>query len=128
MIFKKIVAAVSALSLTAGMFMTVPAAPAKAADFKVNYAEALQKSMFFYEVQQAGVLPEWNQVSWRADSMENDVVPGGWFDAGDHIKFALTNAYTAAVLAWGLIEYTLLKRQVFMKLISITSSGVLTMF
>ena len=105
MIFKKIVAAVSALSLTAGMFMTVPAAPAKAADFKVNYAEALQKSMFFYEVQQAGVLPEWNQVSWRADSMENDVVPGGWFDAGDHIKFALTNAYTAAVLAWGLIEY-----------------------
>ncbi|MBR6385615.1 MAG: glycoside hydrolase family 9 protein [Ruminococcus sp.] len=106
MIFKKIVAAVSALSLTAGMFVTVPAVSANAADdFKVNYAEALQKSMFFYEVQQAGVLPEWNEVSWRADSMENDVVPGGWFDAGDHIKFALTNAYTAGLLAWGLIEY-----------------------
>lgn len=105
MILKKITAAVSALSLTAGMFAAIPAAPAKAADFEVNYAEALQKSMFFYEVQQAGVLPEWNEVSWRADSMENDVVPGGWFDAGDHIKFALTNAYTAALLAWGLIEY-----------------------
>ena len=105
MIFKKIVAVASALSLTAGMFAAVPAAPAKAADFEVNYAEALQKSMFFYEVQQAGVLPEWNEVSWRADSMENDVVPGGWFDAGDHIKFALTNAYTSALLAWGLIEY-----------------------
>ena len=48
---------------------------------EVNYAEALQKSLFFYEVQQAGVLPEWNEVSWRGDSMENDFIPGGWFDA-----------------------------------------------
>ena len=37
-----------------------------------NYGEALQKSLFFYEVQQAGVLPDWNEVSWRGDSMEND--------------------------------------------------------
>lgn len=78
---------------------------------KYNYAEALQKSMFFYEVQQAGILPEWNSVPWRADSMvdengvETDVVPGGWFDAGDHFKFTLTNAYSASVLAWGYIQY-----------------------
>ena len=75
------------------------------ADFSVNYVEALQKSLFFYEVQQAGVLPEWNEVSWRGDSMENDFIPGGWFDAGDHFKFTYTIAYTAAVLAWGYIEY-----------------------
>ena len=61
--------------------------------------------MFFYEVQQAGELPDWNEVSWRADSMLTDEVPGGWFDAGDHFKFALTNAYTAAIMAWGVIEY-----------------------
>ena len=79
--------------------------PVKSADMTINYAEALQKSLFFYEVQQAGVLPEWNEVSWRADSMENDVIPGGWFDAGDHFKFTLTIAYTATLLAWGYIEY-----------------------
>jgi hypothetical protein len=75
------------------------------ADFKVNYGEALQKSLFFYEAQQAGVLPEWNEVSWRGNSVENDFVPGGWFDAGDHFKFTLTIAYTSALLAWGYIEY-----------------------
>ena len=75
------------------------------AEIEVNYAEALQKSLFFYEAQQAGVLPEWNEVSWRGDSMENDFVPGGWFDAGDHFKFTYTIAYTAAVLAWGYLEY-----------------------
>ena len=77
----------------------------ESASTPVNYAEALQKSLFFFEVQQAGVLPEWNEVSWRGDSMETDFVPGGWFDAGDHFKFTLTIAYTATVLAWGYIEY-----------------------
>ena len=75
------------------------------ADIKVNYGEALQKALFFYEVQQAGVLPDWNEVSWRGDSMENDFIPGGWFDAGDHFKFTYTIAYTSAVLAWGYLEY-----------------------
>ena len=107
--FQKITATLSALAISAGMLSSVPVANAE--DVEVNYAEALQKSLFFYEVQQAGKLPEWNSVSWRADSMVDedgnptDVVDGGWFDAGDHFKFTLTNAYSASVMAWGYIQY-----------------------
>ena len=44
-------------------------------------------------------------VSWRADSTMSDYVTGGLYDAGDHVKFNLPMAYTAAMLAWGLYEY-----------------------
>ena len=110
---KKIIAGVSSLAMLATAVPVVNNAgiSVKAEASEYNYAEALQKSMFFYEVQQAGILPEWNNVSWRADSMikedgtPSDIVDGGWFDAGDHYKFTLTNAYTASVLAWGYIQY-----------------------
>ena len=114
MICKKIAASVSALVMAAGMASVLPqdstAITASAAS-SYNYAEALQKSMFFYEVQQSGKLPDWNTVQWKEDSMvdedgnETDFVKGGWFDAGDHFKFCLTNAYSASMLAWGYLEY-----------------------
>ncbi|MCR9252474.1 MAG: glycoside hydrolase family 9 protein [bacterium] len=76
-----------------------------------NYAEVLQKSIFFYEAQQSGPLPEWNRVSWRGDAFVEDGqdlgidLNGGWFDAGDHVKFGFPMAATTTTLAWGGIEY-----------------------
>ncbi len=72
-----------------------------------NYAEALQKSMFFYEAQRSGALPDDNRVGWRGDSALNDGadvgldLTGGWYDAGDHVKFGLPMAHSATMLAWG---------------------------
>lgn len=107
---KKVAAMIAAAVMTATAVPSFSAAPVSAAS-KYNYAEALQKSMFFYEVQQSGVLPEWNSVPWRDNSMvdesgkDTDKVPGGWYDAGDHFKFTLTNAYSVSLLAWGYLEY-----------------------
>ena len=48
---------------------------------------------------------DWNEVEWRADSTMTDEVTGGWYDAGDHVKFNLPMAYSASMLAWGLYQY-----------------------
>lgn len=92
-------ASVIAISLAAS------SAPAVNAEPYINYAEALQKSIYFYECQQAGPLPDWNRVEWRADSTMDDFIKGGWYDAGDHVKFNLPMSYSAAMLAWGLYQY-----------------------
>jgi endoglucanase len=76
-----------------------------------NYAEALQKSMFFYECQRSGQLPSNNRVTWRANSALGDGsdvghnLTGGWYDAGDHVKFNFPMAFSATMLAWGAIDF-----------------------
>lgn len=102
--FKKITSGV----ITAAMLVTAVSGGITFntdAAFEANYAEALQKSLYFYECQQAGPLPEWNRVEWKADSTMTDEVLGGWYDAGDHVKFNLPMAYSASMLAWGLYQY-----------------------
>ena len=103
-IFKKIISAVLSLSLICGNLSAVNIAYADA-ETDINYAEALQKSLYFYECQQAGELPDWNRVEWRSDAITDDFIAGGWYDAGDHVKFNLPMAYSASMLAWGLYEY-----------------------
>jgi endoglucanase len=98
-----------ALGVLAGITTTTATAPpAQAATF--NYGEVLQKSFFFYEAQQSGPKPAWNRVGWRGDSGMSDAaggvdLTGGWYDAGDHVKFGFPMAFSATMLAWGAVEY-----------------------
>jgi hypothetical protein len=81
------------------------------AETRYNYGEVLQKSLYFYEAQRSGKLPKTNRVWWRRDSALKDGVDngidltGGWYDAGDHVKFGLPKAAATTLLAWGVIEY-----------------------
>jgi endoglucanase len=104
------VAMAAAVAATAALGAVIhqPAAHAAPA---FNYAEALQKSIWFYEAQQAGPKPSWSRVGWRGDSALKDGqdvgvdLTGGWFDAGDHVKFGFPMAFTTTMLAWGAVEY-----------------------
>ena len=106
MIKKFISGVVSAALMTASLAVSAPSAAVNvSAASEQNYADALDKSLYFYEVQQAGPLPEWNRVEWKKDSTMSDEVLGGWYDAGDHVKFNLPMAYSASMLAWGIYQY-----------------------
>ncbi len=76
-----------------------------------NHAEALQKSLWFFDAQRSGNLPPDFRVGWRGDSGLTDGsdvgldLSGGFHDAGDHVKFGLPMAFSMTLLAWGAIEY-----------------------
>ena len=79
---------------------------------KFNYGEALQKSNLFYLAQRSGDLPDDYTIPWRDDSALNDGddigrdLTGGYYDAGDHVKFGFPMAASMTMLGWGVIEYT----------------------
>ena len=65
----------------------------------------------FYEAQRSGVLPNSQRVKWRGDAHLNDGcdvgadLTGGWYDAGDMVKFNFPGAASTTLLAWGLVEF-----------------------
>lgn len=91
------------------LFSSLISSPAKAAA-NYNYGEALQKAIMFYEFQRSGELPDDKRDNWRGDSGMNDGadvgldLTGGWYDAGDHVKFNLPMAYSQTMLAWTVYE------------------------
>ncbi|MCY7278692.1 MAG: glycoside hydrolase family 9 protein [Phormidesmis sp. CAN_BIN44] len=77
----------------------------------LNYGEALGKSFLFYEAQRSGKLPSTNRISWRGDSAMRDGadvgvdLTGGYYDAGDHVKFGFPMASSMTMLGWGVVQY-----------------------
>lgn len=78
---------------------------------KYNFTELLSKSILFYEAQRSGKLPASNRIPWRGDSALDDGkdvghdLTGGWFDAGDHVKFGFPLSGTVTMLEWGMLRY-----------------------
>ena len=103
-------------TLLAVSSFTVPAAAQSDdwADHALHdYADALAKSLLFYETQRSGPHdPAYTwRVSWREPAALDDGadvgldLSGGWYDAGDHVKFGLPMSFSAAMLGWTLYEY-----------------------
>jgi len=80
-----------------------------------DYNKALHLSLLFYEANQNGVLPSWNRIPWRnhanlydgcdISSSEQLDMTGGWYDAGDNVKFHNPMAQSAVALLFGAIEF-----------------------
>nr|8IHW_A Chain A, Endoglucanase [Eisenia fetida] len=81
------------------------------AEFQYNYDEVLEKSILFYEAERSGRLPANNRIPYRGDSALGDQgnqgqdLTGGWYDAGDHVKFGFPMAFATTTLAWGILEF-----------------------
>ncbi|WOL05056.1 hypothetical protein Cni_G13779 [Canna indica] len=76
-----------------------------------DYSQALTKSLLFFEAQRSGKLSSDQRVTWRGDSALNDGddagvdLTGGYYDAGDNVKFGLPMAYSITMLSWGAVEF-----------------------
>ncbi|CAI9105391.1 OLC1v1004302C2 [Oldenlandia corymbosa var. corymbosa] len=76
-----------------------------------NYKDALTKSIMFFEGQRSGKLPPNQRITWRKDSGLSDGsaanvdLVGGYYDAGDNVKFGFPMAFTTTMLSWSVIEF-----------------------
>nr|KYP42412.1 Endoglucanase 24 [Cajanus cajan] len=76
-----------------------------------DYGEALSKAIVFFEGQRSGFLPGDQRLNWRGNSGLSDGwnyntdLTGGYYDAGDNVKFGFPMAFTTTMLAWSLLEF-----------------------
>ncbi|WOL10085.1 endoglucanase 8-like [Canna indica] len=109
--FKSTVVFYSALLLYTATIVAVMMPSGSEAFNGGDYAQALSKSIMFFEGQRSGKLPSSQRIRWRKDSALNDGkdvgvdLTGGYYDAGDNVKFGFPMAFTATMLAWSIIEF-----------------------
>ncbi|KAF6141510.1 hypothetical protein GIB67_012272 [Kingdonia uniflora] len=101
----------SVKALTAIVLISLALSSEFAVNATFDYKDALAKSIIFLEAQRSGKLSSNNRVPWRGDSglddgkeMNVDLV-GGYYDAGDNVKYGLPMAFTVTTLAWSAIHY-----------------------
>ncbi|KAK3430187.1 hypothetical protein EUGRSUZ_E01715 [Eucalyptus grandis] len=76
-----------------------------------DYGTALTKSLLYFEAQRSGKLPPNQRVQWRGDSALKDGgeagidLAGGYYDAGDNVKFGFPMAFTISMLSWSVVEF-----------------------
>lgn len=86
-------------------------------DTDYDYDEVIRLSNLFYQAQRSGSLDEYGdfnheKIPYRGDSCLNDGsdkgvdLTGGYFDAGDYVKFNFPMAASTTLLAWGAIDYS----------------------
>ncbi|GMH11922.1 hypothetical protein Nepgr_013763 [Nepenthes gracilis] len=77
-----------------------------------DYGDALDQSLLFFEAQRSGKLPGDQRVKWRADSglrdgfLQGVDLVGGYYDAGDHVKFGLPMAFSVTILSWAAVDFS----------------------
>ncbi|OAY78565.1 Endoglucanase 12 [Ananas comosus] len=80
-----------------------------------QYTNALHKALLFFNAQKSGKLPKNNGIPWRGDSGLKDGsdltdvkggLVGGYYDAGDNIKFHFPMAFSMTLLSWSVVEYS----------------------
>ena len=83
-----------------------------AKESSIDYSLALSKSILFYDANKCGKdVDKDNVFDWRGpchvdDGQDVDLnLSGGFHDAGDHVKFGITQGYSASVLGWSLYEF-----------------------
>lgn len=130
--FKRAVAGVLSASMLLTSSMINPAVAS--AETTINYGDALALSLYFYDGNQCGTEVNDNPLTWRgnchtydseasldnaqglgsaekefiknANGGSNTVdVSGGYHDAGDHLKFSMTMAFSSTNLAWAYNQY-----------------------
>ncbi|KAL6135151.1 hypothetical protein ACLB2K_067379 [Fragaria x ananassa] len=99
------------LLILAALGVLAIATLARSATPSHNYADALSKSILFFEGQRSGPLPRTQRMTWRKDSAlhdGNDVhmdLVGGYYDAGDNVKFNFPMTFTTTMLSWSVLKF-----------------------
>ncbi|KAI1316438.1 hypothetical protein EDD11_010001 [Mortierella claussenii] len=76
-----------------------------------EYVKLLDYTLLFYEAQRSGKLPTDQRVTWRKDAVLDDGkdagvdLSGGYFDAGDYLKFIFPLTFAMSETCWGALEF-----------------------